>query len=211
MDTKIIINCAMSADGKIALPNRKQIRLSNEEDAKRVNNLRKECDAILVGIGTIIEDNPKLTIKNNTDLSKNPIRIVLDTNCRTPFDSNVLNNEAKTIIAVGNHCKINQLKKSEIIKCGNKQIDIKKLIGELSKKGIGKLLVEGGETVLWSFLNQNLFHEINIFIASRIIGGKETPTMAGGEGFNTKLDTLKLSLKNAEILGNGVLLTYCKI
>ena len=166
----------MSADGKIALPNRKQIRLSNDEDAKRVDNLRKECDAILVGIGTIIEDNPKLTIKNNTSLSKNPIRIVLDTNCRTPLDSNVLNNEAKTIIAVGNHCKINQLKKSEIIKCGNKQIDIKKLIEELSKKGIEKLLVEGGETVLWSFLNQNLFHEINIFIASRIIGGKETPT-----------------------------------
>ena len=187
----------MSADGKIALPNRKQIRLSNDEDAKRVDDLRKECDAILVGIGTIIEDNPKLTIKNNTKLSKNPIRIVLDTNCRTPLDSNVLNNEAKTIIAVGNHCKINQLKKSEIIKCGNKQIDIKKLIEELSKKGIEKLLVEGGETVLWSFLNQNLFHEINIFIASRIIGGKETPTMAGGEGFNTKLDTLKLSLKNA--------------
>lgn len=201
----------MSADGKIALPNRKQIRLSNDEDAKRVNDLRKDCDAILVGIGTIIEDNPKLTVKNNTNLSRNPIRIVLDTNCRTPFDSNVLNNEAKTIIAVGNQCKVDNLRDSEIIKCGNKQIDIRKLTEKLSKKGIKKLLVEGGETVLWSFLNQNLFHEINIFISSTIIGGKETPTMAGGEGFNTKLDTLKISLKSAEKLGNGVLLTYSKI
>ena len=201
----------MSADGKIALPNRKQIRLSNDEDAKRVNDLRKDSDAILVGIGTIIEDNPKLTIKNNTNLSRNPIRIILDTNCRTPFDSNVLNNEGKTIIAVGNQCKVDQLRDSEIIKCGNKQIDIRKLTEKLSKKGIKKLLVEGGETVLWSFLNQNLFHEINIFISSTIIGGKETPTMAGGEGFNTKLDTLKISLKSAEKLGNGVLLTYSKI
>jgi len=201
----------MSADGKIALPNRKQIRLSNDEDAKRVNDLRKDCDAILVGIGTIIEDNPKLTVKNNTPLSRNPIRIILDTNGRTPLNSNVLNNEAKTIIAVGNQCKVDQLRDSEIIKCGNKQIDIRKLTEKLSKKGIKKLLVEGGETVLWSFLNQNLFHEINIFIASTIIGGKETPTMAGGEGFNTKLDTLKISLKSAEKLGNGVLLTYSKI
>ncbi len=134
----------MSADGKIALPNRKQIRLSNNEDDKRVNELRKDCDAILVGIGTIMEDNPKLTVKNNTNISKNPIRIVLDTNCRTPSDSNVLNNEAKTIIAVGNQCKVAQLRDSEIIKCGNKQIDIRKLTEELSKKGIKKLLVEGG-------------------------------------------------------------------
>jgi len=99
----------MSADGKIALPNRKQIRLSNNQDAKRVNFLREKNDAILVGIGTILEDNPQLTIKENSDISKNPIRIVLDTNGRTPLGSNVLNNQAKTIIAVGNNCNINNL------------------------------------------------------------------------------------------------------
>ena len=65
VDTKIVINCAMSADGKIALPDRSQIRLSNNEDMERVNKLRKESDAILVGIGTVIEDNPRLTIKDN--------------------------------------------------------------------------------------------------------------------------------------------------
>ena len=85
----------MSVDGKIALPNRKQVKLSNKEDSERVNKLRENCDAILVGIGTIIEDNPKLTVKNNKDISRNPIRIVLDTNGRTPLKSNVLNSEAK--------------------------------------------------------------------------------------------------------------------
>ena len=95
----------MSADGKIALPNRKQIRLSNSQDLERVNKLRHECDAILVGIGTVIEDNPNLTIKNNTEQNKNPIRIILDTNGRTPLNSNVLNDEAETIIAVGKNCK----------------------------------------------------------------------------------------------------------
>jgi len=201
----------MSADGKIALSNRKQIKLSNKFDEERVNQLRENCDAILVGIGTVIEDNPKLTIKGNNNTTKNPIRIVLDTEGRTPPKSNILDGKAKTIIAVGNNCKINELGNSEIIECGNDQIDIKLLIEKLSEKGIQKILVEGGETVLWSFLNENLFDEINIFIASTIIGGKETPTMAGGKGFSTHLDILKLSLNNVEKLGDGVLLQYRKI
>ena len=201
----------MSADGKIALPNRKQIRLSNNQDAKRVNFLREKNDAILVGIGTILEDNPQLTIKENSDISKNPIRIVLDTNGRTPLGSNVLNNQAKTIIAVGNNCNINNLEKSEIIKCGEGKINIRLLIEKLTERGIKNILVEGGETVLWSFLSENLFDEIKIFVASTIIGGQETPTMAGGKGFSTKKNTLQLSLKDTKKLGNGILLTYSKI
>jgi len=201
----------MSADGKIALPSRKQIKLSNQKDAERVNELRKNCDAILVGIGTVIEDNPKLTVKGKNNITKNPIRIVLDTNGRTPLNSNILNNEARTILAVGNNSNIEKLGNAEIIKCGDNQIDIKLLIQRLSKKGIKKILVEGGETVLWSFLNEKLFDEINIFIASMIVGGEKTPTMAGGPGFTTKVDTLKLSLKHVGKLEDGVLLTYSKI
>ena len=105
----------MSADGKIALPSRKQIKLSNQKDAERVNELRKNCDAILVGIGTVIEDNPKLTVKGKNNITKNPIRIVLDTNGRTPLNSNILNNEARTILAVGNNSYIELLGNAEII------------------------------------------------------------------------------------------------
>ena len=121
----------MSADGKIALPNRKQIRLSNSQDLERVNKLRHECDAILVGIGTVIEDNPNLTIKNNTEQIMNPIRVILDTNGRTPLNSNVLNDEAETIIAVGKNCKKNELGNAEIIKCGEKLVDIETLMNIL--------------------------------------------------------------------------------
>jgi len=81
----------------------------------------------------------------------------------------------------------------------------------LTERGIKNILVEGGETVLWSFLSENLFDEINIFVASTIIGGQETPTMAGGKGFSTKKNTLQLSLKDTKKLGNGILLTYSKI
>ena len=210
MENKIIINCAMSADGKIALPNRKQIRLSNHDDLQRVNKLRENCDAILVGIGTVIEDNPNLTIKGNKDPSNNPVRVILDTKGRTPLDSHVLNNQAKTVVAIGNNCDTKKLGNAEIINCGNNQIDLQQLIDHLSKMNIKNILVEGGETVLWSFLNENLFDEINIFVASMIVGGEKTPTMAGGSGFATKLEALKLNLETVGRLGDGVLLTYRK-
>ncbi|OIR18451.1 MAG: diaminohydroxyphosphoribosylaminopyrimidine reductase [Marine Group III euryarchaeote CG-Epi1] len=210
MDTKIVINCAMSADGKIALPDRSQIRLSNKEDMERVNKLRKESDAILVGIGTVIEDNPRLIIKNNKNLSTNPVRVVLDTNGRTPINSNVLDDKSRTIIAVGNHFAGEIPGNSEVIKCGDEQIDIELLMEKLYERGLKNILVEGGENVLWSFLNQNLFDEINIFVASLIVGGAKTPTVAGGSGFTNKIDTLQLKLKEAEKIGNGILLKYCK-
>jgi len=200
----------MSADGKIALPNRKQIRLSNHDDLQRVNKLRENCDAILVGIGTVIEDNPNLTIKGNKDPSNNPVRVILDTKGRTPLDSHVLNNQAKTVVAIGNNCDTKKLGNAEIINCGNNQIDLQQLIDHLSKMNIKNILVEGGETVLWSFLNENLFDEINIFVASMIVGGEKTPTMAGGSGFATKLEALKLNLETVGRLGDGVLLTYRK-
>ena len=200
----------MSADGKIALPDRSQIRLSNKEDMERVNKLRKESDAILVGIGTVIEDNPRLIIKNNKNLSTNPVRVVLDTNGRTPINSNVLDDKSRTIIAVGNHFAVEIPGNSEVIKCGDEQIDIELLMEKLYERGLKNVLVEGGENVLWSFLNQNLFDEINIFVASLIVGGAKTPTVAGGSGFTNKIDTLQLKLKEAEKIGNGILLKYCK-
>ena len=84
------------------------------------------------------------------------------------------------------------------------------MIEKLYERGIKNILVEGGENVLWSFLNQNLFDEINIFVASLIIGGVKTPTVAGGPGFTNKIDTLQLKLKKAKKIGDGILLKYAK-
>ena len=210
MRPKIILNCAASADGKIALPNRRSLKLSNEQDFKRLHNLRNNCDAILVGIGTILEDNPSLTVSSGIKAGTNPTRIVLDTNFRTPRDAKVINNKAKTIIAVGEKSVVENKTNTEIIKCGIDEIDIEKLLDELGKRGIKTILVEGGETVMWSFLEKELFDEFNVFISSMIIGGKITPTIAGGEGVADNRKPLKLRLVNSESLGDGVLLKYRK-
>ncbi|HDH81938.1 MAG TPA: 5-amino-6-(5-phosphoribosylamino)uracil reductase, partial [Thermoplasmatales archaeon] len=86
----VIVNCAMSIDGKIAFPDRKQAKISNDEDMARVHKLRDECDAVLVGIGTVLSDNPKLTVKEKyVQNPSNPLRVVLDSNFRTPRDAEV--------------------------------------------------------------------------------------------------------------------------
>jgi 2,5-diamino-6-(ribosylamino)-4(3H)-pyrimidinone 5'-phosphate reductase len=210
VNPKIILNCAASADGKIALANRQKLNLSNEKDFKRIHSLRSDCDAIIVGIGTVLEDNPSLTINAKYASGKDPIRIVLDTNCRTPEDAKVLDGKSKTIIAIGNKSEEKKLQNAELLRCGNKEINLEKLIGKMGGRGIQKIMVEGGETVLWSFLKNNLFDELNIFISNVIIGGSNTPTIAGGEGFLDENELLELKLDNIEKMGNGFLVKYTK-
>jgi 2,5-diamino-6-(ribosylamino)-4(3H)-pyrimidinone 5'-phosphate reductase len=204
----VIINCAMSADGKIALPSRKQTRISNEEDMKRVYELRNQCDAILVGIETVLSDDPKLTVKESIIPNpKQPIRIVLDSNGRIPHDAEVLSSDSPAIIAVSQTCE-RKVDGSETIVCGKTQVDIPALLDILDSKGIKTLLVEGGETVIWSFLSQKLADEFYVFVGSMIIGGIKSPTPAGGEGAKSEEDILPLRLIDVSKLGDGVLLHY---
>lgn len=208
MRPNVILNCAASADGKISLPNRKQLAISNNEDFERVHKLRSECDAIIVGIGTILEDNPSLTVRNHSNAK--PIRVILDTNCRIPSDSNVLTSDGKTIIAVGKKHGKDTLKNAEVLECGNKEINLTELLNTLAERGVKKVLVEGGETVMWSFLKEQLFDEYNVFFSSIIIGGVETPTIAGGKGFQNENSILNLKLTSVEQFGNGILAKYIK-
>ena len=101
MRPKVILNCAASADGKIALSNRQRLKLSNNEDFERVHLLRSKYDAIIVGIGTIIEDDPSLTVNPKYNSTQNPIRIVLDTKCRTPKNARIFDGKSRTILAIG--------------------------------------------------------------------------------------------------------------
>jgi 2,5-diamino-6-(ribosylamino)-4(3H)-pyrimidinone 5'-phosphate reductase len=207
----------MSIDGKIALPNKRPLKLSSLEDFRRVHELRNYCDGILVGIDTIIIDNPKLTVKPEFVIKpQNPTRIILDSKGRIPDDSKVLNNDAETYIVMGE--KYKKLKKdfkyAEIIYCPTinagdyEKIDLKMLLGILKNKGIENLLVEGGETVIFNFIKNSLVDELNVYISSIIIGGITSPTLAGGEGFGIENDVLNLKLYSFEGLGDGILLKY---
>ncbi len=206
----VAINCAMSADGKIALPNKKQIRISSEEDIKRVYELRNEFDAVLVGIGTILSDDPKLTVKEKyVKNPKNPLRIVLDTEFRTPKEAHVLNEFAETLIFSSKKQEFDK-KNVKVIKCDKNadgEMDIGFVLDYLHKKGVKKLLVEGGSKVIWNFLRNKFVDDLYIYIGPMIIGGRDTPTVAGGLGIKNK-DVIKLKLLEAKILGEGILTHY---
>ena len=126
------------------------------------------------------------------------------------MDSKILDKSSKTLIAIGKKTPDKKLDNVEIVRCGNKEINLEELLNYLTKIKIKKIMVEGGETVLWSFLEKELFDELNIFISSIIIGGKNTPTIAGGKGYINEKSTLKLKLENTERIGDGILLQYSK-
>ena len=208
----VIINCAMSADGKIASSVGRQLRISNEEDMRRVYNLRNEFDAVLVGVNTIQADNPKLTVKEEyVKNPKNPIRVILDTHCITKVDALAVDEKAKTLIITNGECDKNYKSNVEVVQCGVDYegfIDLNQMLEILYNRGIKKLMVEGGSTVIWNFLQQSLVDDLFVFIGPMIIGGKYTPSMADGEGINQEDELINLEIIEFRKIGNGLLVHY---
>lgn len=209
-----IVNCAMSLDAKLALPSRKPIKLSSEEDFKRVHELRNYCDGVLVGINTILMDDPKLTVKEKYIKNpKQPSRIVLDTSGRCPKNAAVFDGTAQTLIVMGAEQKPKKANfpNAESVYCKTDEngfINLDELLKTLKNKGIENLLVEGGETVIYNFLNKGLVDELYVFISNVIIGGTTAPTLAGGKGAQSPDEIIKLQLLSFERMGDGLLLKY---
>jgi len=207
MRPKVIVNAAMSVDGKIALVGGKRIRISDEEDFRRVHILRSRVDAILVGINTILLDDPKLTVKEKfVPGARNPIRIVLDSKFRIPENARVLNSDARTIVATTEDAPERDVG-AEVIKCGRGRVDLNCLLETLGRMGIETLMVEGGGTVINSFLREGLVDEFSVFIGSVVIGGG-APTLVEGEGARDESQVIRLRLKECVRLGYGALLIY---
>src|SRR5437763_16601980 len=171
----------MSVDGKIAFSEGKPARLSNEEDLRTVHALRAGSDAILVGVGTVLMDDPKLTVRREYAKGRSPLRIVLDSGGRTPRGAQVLDGKAPTLIVTTEDC-VRTFPAAEVFRCGKEEVDLELLLDHLASRGIRTLLVEGGSAVIWSFLHEGLPDELKVFVASQAPGGKATPTLAGGEG-----------------------------
>jgi len=211
----VLVNCAMSADGKTALPNRNQLRISSDEDIERMYKLRNEFDAVLVGIGAVLSDNPRLTVKEKYVKNLHqPLRIVLDPKCRTPKDSLVVNQTAKTCVITAEKCDTKFEDNIEIIVCPiDKEglIDLEKLLDILYKRGIKTLMVEGGGTVIWSFLRSDLVDDLYVYIAPIIVGGKLTPTMADGPGIKSEDELISLKIADIKKLGEGILVQYKRL
>ncbi len=215
----VFINAAMSADGKISTVERVQTRISGRGDRDRVDALKAGSDAIMVGIGTVLADNPSLTVKSKkrredrkqAERDENPIRIVVDSRARTPIDAEILNKgSGKRIIAISKRAIIADedrlSEKAEIMVCGREEVDLKKLLDLLLPRGVKRLMVEGGATLNWSLVSQGLVDEIYIYLGNIIIGGEHAPTLVDGTGFVT--DMAKLELLSVEKMDKGIILQW---
>ena len=214
----VILNAAMTLDGKIATATGSS-NISGEEDLKRVHEIRKECDAIMVGIGTVLADDPRLTVhKIDANPEDNPIRIVVDSKCRTPIAARITNKDAKTIIAGASEYKFDFIVSDryetftkrgvEFFWSGQKQVDLKALINHLEKSGVKKLMLEGGSTLNFSMIREGLIDEINICVAPMVVGGSDAKTFFDGDGFNTMDEAVKLELIDSYNLGKDLILKY---
>lgn len=218
MKPYVILNAAMTLDGKIATENGSS-NISGKEDLKRVHELRKECDAIMVGIGTVMADDPRLTVhKVDANPDDNPLRVVVDSKCRTPIDARITNEDAKTVIAVANEYKDDFLKsekyqtfKNRGVKfffSGSEHVDLVSLMNYLHEEGIEKLMLEGGATLNFSMIKSGLIDEIRICIAPMVVGGEKAKTFFDGEGFPVMDLAARLELVDSYSLGKDLILTY---
>lgn len=190
----VTVKAAISLDGKIAgLPNT-ATAITGEAARVSVHELRNESDVIMVGIGTVLADDPLLTTRLNRDGTKNPTRVILDSEARLPLDSKIANtaNEVRTIVATTTEApkkNVQKLKSRGIevleIDSWNGKVDIELLLEELANRELSSVLVEGGGKLIGSFIKAGLVDKYLVFIAPKIIGEQGVDFVGGN------LDSMK--------------------
>lgn len=207
----------MTIDGKIAT-NLGDSRISSKQDLRRLHRLRSSVDAIIIGISTVIVDNPRLTVRLVKIHGTTPVRIIVDSIGRIPLDSKILKSASKinTIVAVTKRAsdeRIDKIKSAGaiVIVAGTKTVDLKELFFILKKMGFNKILVEGGGELNWSILQLRIVNELMVTVAPRIVGGRTATTLVEGDGYERISDGIKMELINVSRQNNGEVVLYYKL
>ena len=210
----IVVKTAMTLDGKIATVSGDSKWITNEKSRKFVHQLRDLYDGILIGIGTVLADNPTLTTRLD-HLGKNPVRIIVDSKARIPLDSIVITDKsAHTILAVTE--RASQEKIAALLQVGIEvivtkekadRVDLSDLLKILAEKNICSILVEGGSRINYSFFVEHLVDKVHCFIAPKIIGGTDAASPVGGKGTFYMKDAYQLNDITTERFDEDILIT----
>ncbi|PJI10329.1 MULTISPECIES: bifunctional diaminohydroxyphosphoribosylaminopyrimidine deaminase/5-amino-6-(5-phosphoribosylamino)uracil reductase RibD [Clostridium] len=212
----VLMKSAVSLDGKIATTLGESKWISGEVSRQYVHKLRNNFMAIMVGIGTVISDDPLLTTRIENKKSKSPIAIILDSKLKVPLNSRIFTtlSERKIIIATTEYsdkAKMAELKKMGILvieipsKCGH--VNLKYLMNEIGKMGIDSILLEGGSKLNFSCIKENIVDKVMYFVAPKLVGGEKAKTSIEGEGIKSLSDAVKVNNMNSEKIGQDILLT----
>ncbi|OMH41382.1 2,5-diamino-6-(ribosylamino)-4(3H)-pyrimidinone 5'-phosphate reductase [Desulfurobacterium indicum] len=214
----VVIVSEVTIDGKLTLDegvsSKEIMKLMDEEANRYLHEIRAECDGIMVGSNTVRIDNPNLTVRYVE--GENPTRIIPASTADIPLGSNVLNVEkAPTIIAVSERApreKIETIKAkgADVIVAGKDKVDFTQLLPELYKRGIKKLMVEGGSKVNWELIKNDLVDEIRLIHLPVVVGGDNVPSLVSGEGFKRLELVKKYEIKRVFQCGNQVITEYVR-
>ena len=209
----VILKAAMSLDGKIATRSGESFWITGIEARKRAHHLRNIVDGVMVGIGTVLKDNPELTVRDIEGKIKNPVKIVLDPQGRTPDRAKVLKVEPQnTIIVVSEKApksKIEKLKakKARVIELRSQKglFPMDRLMKELGKLRLTSILIEGGGTTNYRALSNDIVDRAMFFISPKIIGGEAALTPVEGDGIDSLARAIKLRDIVTEKVGEDIL------
>lgn len=212
----ITLKVALSMDGKVATPLGEARWISGEESRKYVHKLRQNADAIMVGIGTVLEDDPLLTVRlPSFKKPRQPWRVIVDSSLRLPLGSQIVRTAKNypTLVATTNSAPLDQIKKLEkahvevLIAAKDRQgrVSLNALMEELAKRGILSVLLEGGPTLNASALQEKLIDRLLFFIAPKLIGGEKAPGAIGGKGISRLKDAIPVKNLRVRKLGFDLL------
>ncbi|MFC4323786.1 bifunctional diaminohydroxyphosphoribosylaminopyrimidine deaminase/5-amino-6-(5-phosphoribosylamino)uracil reductase RibD [Litchfieldia salsa] len=194
----LTLKSATTLDGKIAAHTSDSKWITSEEARRDVHQLRHENRAILVGVNTVIKDNPELTTRIMN--GRNPIRVILDSNLRIPLESRVvIDQQADTWVFTSQNYSVEMKKVLEergvqvYVTSGKERVDLRDVLSILGQNDVSSLLIEGGGEVNAAFIAEKLVDKLVLYIAPKLIGGKEAPTFLEGVGIDKMNDAIEFS------------------
>ncbi|HEB02790.1 MAG TPA: bifunctional diaminohydroxyphosphoribosylaminopyrimidine deaminase/5-amino-6-(5-phosphoribosylamino)uracil reductase RibD [Nitrospirae bacterium] len=211
----VTLKAAMTLDGKIATPTRESKWITGQKARALVHRMRAESDAIITAIGTVKADDPQLTARGKGPLFRDrggrngPVRVVIDPKLEVPLGSKILEGPPETII-VSNK---NSPKAQKLIKSGIKVINykgslkLKWLLKKLGSMGVMSAMIEGGSSLNWHALDEGVVDKVSIFIAPKVIGGRKSLSVVGGESFRSLGNALIIKEMKAKKVGEDLLVT----